>query len=90
MMGPMSGEMSIAPMMTAVLLVFKPSEAVKIASTRIHSLAPWKPTPSAMPAMVSSSAALSCPMLMSLRKRVLNVSLLSFIILCQVCLSAQR
>ena len=35
MMGPISGEMSIAPMMTAVELVLRPSEATRMANTRI-------------------------------------------------------
>ena len=35
MIGPISGEMSIAPMMTAVELTFRPREAMKMAKMRI-------------------------------------------------------
>ena len=45
MMGPISGDMSIAPMITAVELTFSPSEAMKIAVIRIHRLAPRKEMP---------------------------------------------
>ena len=45
MMGPISGEMSMAPMMTAVELTFKPSEAMKMAKMSTHKLAPRKLTP---------------------------------------------
>ena len=38
--GPMSGEMSIAPMMTAVELTFRPSEAMNMANTSIHKFEP--------------------------------------------------
>ena len=38
MMGPINGDMSIAPMITAVELTFSPSEAMKIAVIRIHRL----------------------------------------------------
>lgn len=40
--GPISGDMSMAPMMTAVELMFSPSEAMNIAKMRIHRLAPLK------------------------------------------------
>ncbi len=46
MMGPISGEMSMAPMITAVELVFRPSEAMKMARIRISMLVPLKETPS--------------------------------------------
>lgn len=45
MMGPISGEMSIAPMMTAVELTFSPSEAMKMAKISTQRLAPLKLTP---------------------------------------------
>ena len=36
-----SGEISIAPMMTAVELTLRPMDAIRIASIRIHILEPW-------------------------------------------------
>ena len=45
MMGPISGEMSIAPMMTAVELTFSPSEAMKMAKISTQRLTPLKLTP---------------------------------------------
>jgi hypothetical protein len=33
-MGPISGEISIAPMITAVELTFRPTEAMRMANTR--------------------------------------------------------
>ena len=59
MMGPMSGEMSMAPMMTAVELTLRPSEAMKMANTSTQRLAPWKATPLSIWAIVSSSFSLS-------------------------------
>ena len=47
-MGPISGEMSMAPMMTAVELVLRPREAIRIARTRIIMLVPRNETPSRM------------------------------------------
>ena len=35
------GEISIAPMITAVELTFKPIEAIRIAMIKIHILEPW-------------------------------------------------
>ena len=46
MIGPMSGEISIAPMMTAVEFMFRPREAIKIAKTRTQRLGPLKMMPS--------------------------------------------
>ena len=42
MIGPIKGEISMAPMITAVELIFNPKEAMKIAKINIHSCAPWK------------------------------------------------
>ncbi|MFC2490661.1 MAG: glycoside hydrolase family 25 protein, partial [Prevotella sp.] len=42
MIGPIKGEISMAPMITAVELTFNPKEAMKIAKINIHSCAPWK------------------------------------------------
>lgn len=38
--GPISGEMSIAPIITAVELTFNPREANRMAKIRIHSFVP--------------------------------------------------
>ena len=40
--GPISGEINIAPIITAVELTFKPTEATIIAQAKIHKLAPEK------------------------------------------------
>ena len=44
--GPISGEMSMAPIITAVELVLRPSDAISIAITRITMFVPRKETPS--------------------------------------------
>ena len=59
MIGPISGEMSMAPIMTAVELTLSPKEAMKIARISIHKVAPWKSTPSVICAITLSSEALS-------------------------------
>ena len=59
MIGPISGEMSMAPIMTAVELTLSPKEATKIARISIHKGAPWKFTPSVICAIMLSSEALS-------------------------------
>lgn len=43
--GPISGEMSIAPMITAVELTFKPIEAMSVAKIKVHRLTPLNITP---------------------------------------------
>jgi hypothetical protein len=40
MMGPMRGEMSMAPMMTAVEFTFKPTDATKMANIKIQGGCP--------------------------------------------------
>ena len=40
--GPMSGDMSIAPMMTGMEFTFKPTDAMMMAKARIHALGPLK------------------------------------------------
>ena len=40
MIGPISGEMSIAPMITAVEFTFKPTDAMMIENARIQALGP--------------------------------------------------
>ena len=59
MIGPMMGEMSMAPMMTAVELTFRPSEAIIVAKINTHKLTPRNSTPLLMAATTSSRWALS-------------------------------
>ena len=40
MIGPISGDMSMAPIMTAVELTFKPNEAMKMAKISTQRVAP--------------------------------------------------
>ena len=69
MIGPISGEMSIAPIMTAVELTLSPKEAMKIARISIHKFAPWKSTPSVICSITLSSEALPG---MTLKHRLTN------------------
>ena len=59
MIGPMSGEMSIAPMITAVEFTFSPREATSVAKIRIHRLVPRNITPRLMHSTTSCCGALS-------------------------------
>ena len=59
MMGPMRGEMSMAPMMTAGELTLSPSEAMKMAKMSTHRLAPLKLTPLLICATIWCSSSLS-------------------------------
>ena len=44
MIGPIRGEMSIAPIITAVELTFSPTEAMIMENARIHTFGPLKET----------------------------------------------
>jgi len=59
MIGPINGEINMAPIITAVELTFKPSEAIKMAKIRIHKLAPLNSTPFRIESTVSISLSLS-------------------------------
>jgi hypothetical protein len=59
MIGPISGEMSMAPIITAVEFTFNPNEAMNMANIRIQRLAPLNSTPLRMESTVSSSLSLS-------------------------------
>ena len=59
MMGPISGETSMAPMITAVEFTFRPSEAMKMAKMSTQRLAPRNCAPARMPSMTSDSDSLS-------------------------------
>ena len=41
-MGPMSGDMSMAPMITGMELTLRPTEAMMMAMAKIHALGPRK------------------------------------------------
>jgi hypothetical protein len=41
-MGPITGEINMAPMMTGMELTFKPTEAMMIAQARMNTLVPLK------------------------------------------------
>lgn len=43
--GPINGDINMAPMMTAVEFTFKPSDATKMANISTHKLVPRKTTP---------------------------------------------
>lgn len=59
MIGPMSGEISIAPMMTAAELTFSPSEAIIVAKISTQRFIPRNSTPRQIISTVSSCRALS-------------------------------
>ena len=42
--GPIRGDMSMAPMMTGMELTFNPTDAMIMATARIHALGPLKST----------------------------------------------
>ena len=57
--GPINGEINMAPIITAVELTFSPSEAMKMAKIRIQRLAPLNSTPLRIESTVASSLSLS-------------------------------
>lgn len=56
MIGPIKGEMSMAPMITAVELILRPMEAIKIAKIKVHKAEPEKLTPRLIDSMVPVSS----------------------------------
>ena len=54
MIGPMMGEINMAPMMTAVELTFSPTEATMMAKASTHRFMPRNSTPSEMYLTVAS------------------------------------
>ena len=58
-MPPMSGEMSMAPMITATLFMLRPTEAIKIAMIKITRFAPFTVESASIRAAISSTGALS-------------------------------
>ena len=65
MIGPISGEISIAPMMTAVELTFRPTEAMMIEKARIHTFGPRNQIPLRI---CSAAASVSMSFRMSARR----------------------
>ena len=59
LIGPIKGEMSMAPIITAVELTFKPNEAMKTAKISTQRFAPWKVTPLLICLIISVSFSLS-------------------------------
>ena len=59
MIGPINGEINMAPMITTVEFTFKPSDAMKMAKIRIHRFAPLNSTPLRIESTVASSLSLS-------------------------------
>ena len=59
MIGPISGEINIAPIITAVEFVFKPSEATKVAKIRTQRFVPLNSMPFRIDSIVSSSSSFS-------------------------------
>ncbi len=68
MMGDMSGEISIAPMITAVELTLSPTEATTIAKIRTQRFAPRNSAPSRRRRSMDSSSARSASRLKSERR----------------------
>ena len=70
MMGPMSGEISMAPMMTAVELTLSPNEATNVAKMSTHRFMPRNSAPRQMFSSTSRwSAPSACKSNRSWRKR---------------------
>ena len=59
MIGPINGEISMAPIITAVELTFSPNDAIRMAKISTQRFAPWKVTPLLICLMVSFSFSLS-------------------------------
>ena len=54
--GPISGDISMAPIMTAVELTFSPTDAIMIAKASTHTLVPRNSTSALMLSIVASGA----------------------------------
>ena len=59
-MGPISGEISMAPMMTAVELTFSPTEAMMMAQAKIQTVGPLKSAAFLTEEIVVSMSVSSC------------------------------
>ena len=59
MMGPINGEINMAPMMTAVEFTLRPMEAITMLKTRIQTLNPRNSVSRSIPCMVCSGSAKS-------------------------------
>ena len=56
LIGPINGEISMAPIITAVELVLSPTDAIIIAQTNIQMLVPLKEIPCVMELWISSKS----------------------------------
>jgi hypothetical protein len=65
--GPISGDMSMAPMITAIEFTFKPIDAIKMENINIQAGAPLKEISRFIPAIVASISAPSFMPRMSLK-----------------------
>ena len=74
MIGPISGEISMAPMITAVELTLSPSEATNVAKISTHRFVPLNSTPLRMLSTTSSSEALSALRSNRLRRKLRRAS----------------
>ncbi len=70
MMGPMSGEINMAPITTAVEFTFNPTDAMRIAQTRINMLVPRNTTPLSMAFMATCGSSASSPRRRKLMREV--------------------
>ena len=69
--GPIKGEMSMAPIMTGMELIFRPTDAMMIATARIHALGPRN---SILPLMALSAASVSICVSMFIISRITLVN----------------
>ena len=60
MIGPIRGDISMAPIITAVEFTFNPKEAMKMAKISTQRLAPLKLTPLVICSTISFSSSMSC------------------------------
>jgi hypothetical protein len=71
--GPMSGEINIAPIITAVELVFNPREAIKIAPTNTQRFTPVRTAPFFIFSVVMAIFSASLGSLTLCRKYLINL-----------------
>jgi hypothetical protein len=72
-MGPIKGDMSMAPMMTGMELTFRPTDAMIIATSRIYALCPWN---SIFPLIVFTAASVSICVSVFMTSRIILTSFL--------------
>ena len=72
--GPISGEISIAPITTALESAFKPTEATKIEQIRIHAVAPLKGISAFIAEIVASRSVSSLKSSSSIKKTLIDAT----------------